>query len=134
MAIVATLAIKAVAVTLVLADKMDNLVILVKMDNLVFLDIQGKTDNQDLAVKTDNLAIASTPIQVFTGSTASQIVKLPTTGIVAGMQYQIKNLGTQSLALQSSGGNAVATVATLTSVWATALLATPTTAAGWTVI
>lgn len=86
---------------------------------------------QATAASTLTMTIASTQLQYFTGSTASQVVKLPTTSVVAGMPYTIVNNSTQTIAIQSSGANAILTMAANTQATFTAIVATPTTAANW---
>jgi hypothetical protein len=76
------------------------------------------------------LTSASTQTQIFTGST-TQTVRLPTTGVAVGTQYQIVNASTGVVTVQSSGANTIATVPATTSGLFTALVATPTTAANW---
>jgi parallel beta-helix repeat protein len=82
------------------------------------------------ATGTTALTIASTQIQVFTG-TLAQTVTLPTTSVVAGVQYLIVNLSTLAVTVQSSGANTVTILAAGTSGLFTAVVATPTTAANW---
>lgn len=82
------------------------------------------------AAGTTALTIASTQFQAFTGST-TQTVTLPTTGVVAGMNWIIYNLSTGVVTLEASGGGTVQAMAANTFVVATANAATPTTAAGW---
>lgn len=74
-------------------------------------------------------------VQVVTGST-THTVKLPTTGVTAGMEYRVISQSTGDVTVQSSGSN---TVSTLTGGSASApvsklfvaLVDTPTTAAHW---
>jgi hypothetical protein len=82
------------------------------------------------AAGTTTLTIASKQIQVFTGS-STQTVKLPTTSIVAGVQYQIINQSSGAVTVQSSGANNIIILPANTSALLTALVATPTTAANW---
>ncbi len=82
------------------------------------------------AAGTTTLTSASTQTQVFTGNNV-QAVLLPTTGIVAGQQYQIINNSNQSVTVQSSGANTILAVGASTAATFTALVATPTTAANW---
>lgn len=96
-----------------------------------------------MAAGTTTMNISSTPIQIWTGSAATaQIVKLPTTGVTAGQQYWFTNIttGTGQLTVQSSGGNNLCALNSTNAggghpVWAmfTALIATPTAAADWSV-
>jgi hypothetical protein len=82
------------------------------------------------AAGTTTLTVTSTAIQVFTGTT-TQTVKLPTTNVLAAAQYTIINNSTGTVSVQSSGANAIDTVAAGASKVFTALVATPTTAANW---
>jgi hypothetical protein len=79
---------------------------------------------------TTTMDITSTQIQVWTGTT-TQIVKLPTTSVLAGMQYLFINNSTGIVTVQSSGGNTILLLLPKTSAVFTAVSATPTTAAGW---
>jgi hypothetical protein len=84
------------------------------------------------AAGTTTLTIADTQIQEFTGVT-TQTVKLPTTSIPAGAQYIIVNSSTGAVTVQSSGANTINILAAGTTGVYTALVATPTTAANWSV-
>lgn len=54
---------------------------------------------------TVSLTISSTAIQIFTGSTAGQIVKLPdATTLIAGYRYQFHNNSTQNVTIQDGSG------------------------------
>jgi hypothetical protein len=86
---------------------------------------------QATANSTLTLTISDTSYQYLTGTTAGQIVKLPTTSVVAGGQYTIVNSSSQSVAVQSSGANAILTIAANNQGIFTAIVATPTTAANW---
>lgn len=55
---------------------------------------------------TTTLTIASPQVQVFTG-TSAQTVKLPTTGVKAGMPYTIVNNSTGVVFVQASNGSAI---------------------------
>ena len=76
------------------------------------------------------LTAASTPIQVFTGTT-THTVKLPSTGIVAGRQFTVINNSTGLLTMQTSTAAQIHVLASGTESILTALVATPTTAAQW---
>jgi hypothetical protein len=82
------------------------------------------------------LTVGSTMIQVFTGSTAGTLT-LPTTSVVAGMQYLIINASSALLTIQSSAAATVVTMAgnasgpPWTMAMFTARIATPTAAADW---
>lgn len=87
------------------------------------------------AAGTTTLTVTSPQIQVFTGST-TQTVKLPTTGVPAGAQWQIINQSTAAVTVQSSGSNTICVLpgvaaAPYHSATLTAVVATPTTAANW---
>ncbi len=82
------------------------------------------------AAGTTTLVVGDKFQQYFTG-TLTQTVKLPTTSIVAGQQYQIVNNSTGAVTVQSSGANTILILAASTSAVFTALVATPTTAANW---
>lgn len=82
------------------------------------------------AAGTTTLTIASTGQQYFTGST-TQTVKLPTTSVVAGGQYQIVNESTGNVTVQSSGANTILVLGAGMSATFTAIVVTPTTAANW---
>lgn len=82
------------------------------------------------AAGTTTLDVTATQIQVFTGTT-TQTVKLPTTSILAGQSYTIVNQSTGALAVQSSGANAITSLAAGTTGVFTAVVSTPTTDAHW---
>ena len=82
------------------------------------------------AAGTTTLTSSSAPVQRFTGST-TQTVKLPTTGVVAGMEYTIINQSSGTVTVQSSGANTISTVAAGSITKFIALVATPTAAADW---
>ncbi|MDB5176716.1 MAG: hypothetical protein JWN75_384 [Candidatus Saccharibacteria bacterium] len=84
------------------------------------------------AAGTTTLTVASTEIQVFTGST-TQTVTLPTTSIVAGQRYTIMNNSTGLVTINASGGGNVAVLGGGIGCILTALQATPTTAAHWSI-
>lgn len=89
---------------------------------------------QATANSTLTLVVGDAYQQTFTGTTAGQIVQLPTTSIVAGQGFQIVNLSNQSITVNSSGGNLVQTMVASSIATVTAVVATPTTAANWTSI
>jgi hypothetical protein len=78
------------------------------------------------------LTIASAQVQVFTGITAGQIVKLPTTSVPAGQQYTIINQSTQSVTVEASNATALFFLGALQAVVVTASVATPTDFTQWT--
>ena len=79
---------------------------------------------------TTTLTVASTPIQVFTGTT-THTVKLPSTGIVAGRQFTVINNSTGLLTMQTSTAAQIHVLASGTESILTALIDSPTTAAPW---
>lgn len=84
------------------------------------------------AAQTTTLTVTSAQFQEFTGSTASQIVKLPvTSNLATGFYFVIANFSTVSIAIQSSGGNAIFTIQSNCAMIFTCKDTTVTTAAGW---
>ena len=80
---------------------------------------------------TTTLTDASAQTQVATG-TSAHTFKLPSAGnIYAGIEWTFVNQSTQTITIQSSGGNTVDTVASGDSKRFRALATTPTTAAHW---
>lgn len=83
------------------------------------------------AAGTTTLTVGSTEQQYFTGST-TQIVALPVTStLVLGQQFNIVNLSSGTVTVNSSGGNLVATVVANSAVTVTVILTSGTTAASW---
>lgn len=82
---------------------------------------------------TTTLTATSTRLQYFTGS-AGQTVQLPVTSTLSqGFQFEIINLGTGSITVQSSGGNQIGqrlNAANTREVY-TCILTSGTTAASW---
>jgi hypothetical protein len=77
------------------------------------------------------LTVASAQQQYFTGTTV-QIVTLPVTStLVLGQSFTIVNSSNQVLTVNSSGANAVQTMAPGTTVVVTCILTSGTTAASW---
>lgn len=76
------------------------------------------------------LTVASTPIQVFTGTT-THTVRLPSTGVVAGRQFTVINNSTGLLTMQTSTAAQIHVLASGTESILTALINTPTTALHW---
>jgi len=77
------------------------------------------------------LTNASTGMQYFTGA-SNQTVTLPVTSTLAlGWSYHIANNSTGNLTVNSSGGNLVCTIQPGTTVMATCILTSGTTAASW---
>lgn len=85
------------------------------------------------AAGTTTMTITSAQTQVWTGST-TQTIKLPTTSVVAGMEYTFLNLSSGAITIQSSGANTIETLPANTFGRFISLVATPTTAANWQVI
>lgn len=66
---------------------------------------------QATANSTLTLTVADAQIQEFTGTTAGQIVQLPAVSTLnASTTYTVSNLSTQSIAVNSSGGNLIYTI------------------------
>lgn len=85
------------------------------------------------AAGTTTLTVASTQQQYFTGTT-TQTVTLPvTTTLVLGFQFEITNDSTGVVTVNSSGGNAVVAMVSLSRVTVTCILASGTTAASWNI-
>jgi hypothetical protein len=87
---------------------------------------------QATAASTLALLVSDAEQQFFTGNTSGQIVTMPVaSGVVLGQSWLFTNNSTQSIAIQSSGGNAIVTIGSLTSATITNILASGTTAASW---
>jgi hypothetical protein len=82
------------------------------------------------AAGTTTLVVGSVQVQIFTGS-STQTVLLPTTGIIAGQQFNIVNQSTGAVTVQSSGANTIQVLPGGTSGTFVSLVNTPTTAANW---
>jgi hypothetical protein len=87
------------------------------VDNLIVentLTHSAKVDTLTSTVTASGtlaLTVASTMAQVFTGSTAGQICKLPdATTLVVGQRYEILNVATVSVALQDNSAAAMAVI------------------------
>ena len=86
------------------------------------------------AAGTTVLTVASTQTQYFTG-TSTQTITLPVVStLVLGQEYEIVNLSTGSLTVNSSGGNLVSTVLAGNTVRVQVIAITGTSAASWNVI
>lgn len=83
------------------------------------------------AAGTTTLTNASTFNQVFTGTTTQTVVLPVTSTLTQGWSYQITNLSTGALTVNSSGANPVATVPANTSWVFECVLTSGTTAASW---
>ena len=93
-----------------------------------------QTTSAATANATTTLTVANNFFRIYTGTVAGQIVKLPTTSIPQGCQITIKNLSTQSIAIQASDASAIVTVSANTGIILTALIATPVASTDWTTI
>lgn len=76
------------------------------------------------------LTINDAQVQEFTG-TSTQIVKLPTTGVTEGMSYIVVNNSTNTVTVQSSGGNTLLALPTTRTAIYTAVKDTPTGQFDW---
>jgi hypothetical protein len=86
--------------------------------------------SQATANTTTTLTSASNGVQIFTGTTAGQIVRLPdATTLIVGAQYEIFNNSTATVALQDNSGGALEVLSTVTG-YAVAILTDNSTAAG----
>jgi hypothetical protein len=94
--------------------------------------VEGFT-TQATAAGTTTMSVTSSKTQVFSGG-STQIVKLPTTGLVAGFQYRIINTSTGAVTIQASGATQITILAPGTSALFTALIATPTLNTDWTYV
>jgi hypothetical protein len=82
------------------------------------------------AAGTTTLTNADAQVQIFTGST-TQIVKLPTAGIVAGQEFTVINNSSGNVTVQSSGANTIVVLLSGFSATFKAQVDTPTTAENW---
>lgn len=89
---------------------------------------------QATSASTLTLTLSDAQNQIFTGTTASQIVKLPdvTTGATVGYNFLIDNDSTQSITVQASDASALVTLLAKQSVVLTMLTAGAT-SASWDV-
>lgn len=86
------------------------------------------------AAGTTTLTVGSTRLQYFTGAT-TQTVTLPVTStLVLGQQFEIVNLSSGAVTVNSSGGNLVKTVASNTAATVTCILTSGTSAASWSAV
>jgi hypothetical protein len=86
------------------------------------------------AAGTTVLTVASAPLQYFTG-TSTQTVTLPVVStLVLGQSFEIVNLSTGAVTVNSSGGNLVTTVSAGSSARVQTILVTGTTAASWNAV
>ncbi len=83
------------------------------------------------AAGTTTLTVASNRMQYFTGTT-TQTVQMPVTStLVLGQSWNIVNLSTGVVTINSSGGNAITTLGANTQGVVTCILTSGTTAASW---
>jgi hypothetical protein len=80
---------------------------------------------------TTTLTVNSTGIQNFTGSTTQTVLLPVTSTLIAGWRFKILNNSTGSITIQSSGGNAIATLTNLQGINVFCILTSGTTAASW---
>lgn len=86
------------------------------------------------ANQTTTLVVGSTYQQYFTGSTTNQIVQLPVAStLVLGQQFNIVNNSSVSITVNSSGGNLVQTIATVSSAIVTCIKVSGTDQTSWSV-
>lgn len=86
------------------------------------------------AASTTTLTNASNYYQFFTGNTAGKIVKLPVTSTLnQGLSYEIYNISTVDITINSSGSNLVQTMAASTRAKVTCILTSGTDATSWQV-
>lgn len=86
------------------------------------------------AATTTTLLVSSVYQQLFTGS-STQIVALPVTStLVLGQAFEIVNLSSGAVTVNSSGGNAISVLNQNQSVVCTCILTSGTSAASWTIV
>lgn len=83
------------------------------------------------AAGTTTLTASSNHQQLFTGSTTQTVVLPVTSTLVTGVSFSIENNSTGNLTVNSSGGSLVATVVPGTTLLATCIGTTLTTAVDW---
>jgi uncharacterized protein YfiM (DUF2279 family) len=83
------------------------------------------------AAGTTTLNVASAYQQFFTGSSTQTVVLPVASTLVVGQAFQITNLSTAVVTVNSSGGNAVATVQPSSTALFTCILASGTSTASW---
>lgn len=86
------------------------------------------------AAGTTTLTVTSTRTQYFTGVTTQTVVLPVTSTLVLGQEFEIVNLSSGALTVNSSGGNLVATVAASSSARIQCILTSGTSAASWNAI
>lgn len=85
------------------------------------------------AAGTTTLVVGSKHSQYFTGTTTQTVVLPVTSTLVLGQQFEIVNLSTGTVSVQSSGTNAVVAVGGGSRAVVTCILTSGTTAASWSV-
>jgi hypothetical protein len=83
------------------------------------------------AAGTTTLTVASTFEQFFTGTTTQTVLLPVTSTLVLGNQYEITNMSTGVVTVNSSGSNLVVAIVPLSRVTVTVILTSGTTAASW---
>ncbi len=83
------------------------------------------------AAGTTTLTAASNYLQFFTGSTTQTVVLPVTSTLALGLSYEIVNLSSGAVTVQSSGLNTITTIAAGASAVFTCILTSGTTAASW---
>ena len=101
------------------------------LTNPVINNIKLGIDQVATAAGTTTLTVSSNHQQRFTGTTTQTVVMPVTSTLVAGMTYAIENASTGNIAVNSSGGNLIATVIPGTTMDFTCIGTTLTTAADW---
>lgn len=85
------------------------------------------------AAGTTTLTVGSTQQQYFTGSTTQTVVLPVTSTLVLGQKYEIRNLSSGVVTIQSSGANTILALPATSTAIVTVILTTGTTAASWSV-
>lgn len=86
------------------------------------------------AAGTTTLVVGDTEQQYFTGSTTQTVLMPVTSTLVLGQQYQIVNLSSGVVTVQSSGANSIQAMAASTVLTLTCILTSGTTAASWSAV
>ncbi len=83
------------------------------------------------AAGTTTLTVTSAQAQYFTGATTQTVVLPVASTLALGFKFEIVNRSSGTVTVQSSGGNTVKAVLTLTWGYAVCILTSGTTAASW---
>lgn len=83
------------------------------------------------AAGTTTLTIASTRFQYFTGSTTQTVVLPVTSTLSTGQEFEIVNLSSNVVTVQSSGANTIQALAANTRLRVTCILTSGTSTASW---